>query len=111
VWPIENLGCRPVTRSAGDVTTQRGVLWTPAGFAQHTSAGDPVSTATVPPADHLLTAITQLPGRGTARSRGQRPTRGQVATGTRSGIDGGEHSARLEGVMAGGSPLASAASA
>jgi hypothetical protein len=43
-----------------------------------------------------------VPKTGTARSRGQRPTYGQSRdTNLRSGVDGGEHSAMLESVMAG----------
>lgn len=53
------------------------------------------------PAAGLRTrAITQVPGSGTARSRGQRPTHN--ARDTRSGVDGGEHSAMLDRVMARG---------
>jgi hypothetical protein len=35
----------------------------------------PIRSTRTPSAGHALTAITQLPGTGTGRSRGQRPTR------------------------------------
>jgi hypothetical protein len=56
-----------------------------------------LSKSSIDPAEHWKTAITQVPRTGTARSRRQRPTYEQTQdTDTRSGVDGGEHSAMLE---------------
>ena len=64
-----------------------------AAYAVKTS----LSKSAIDPAEHWMTAITQVPKTGTARRRRQCPTHGQAQdTNMRSGVDGGEHSAMLK---------------